>query len=72
MSRVPAKGPEASSVNLASLMIAQFPSPSQAVQLAERQQQLQQALDEYLNEATERIIREEVFGDTTDAGERAG
>jgi hypothetical protein len=34
--------------------------------------QLQQALDEYLNEATERIIREEVFGDTTDAGERAG
>ncbi|MBI5282095.1 MAG: hypothetical protein HY858_10465 [Candidatus Solibacter usitatus] len=34
--------------------------------------ELKQALDEYLNEATERIIREEVFGDTQEAGERAG
>jgi hypothetical protein len=30
------------------------------------------ALDEYLNEATERIIREEVFGDAGEAEERAG
>jgi hypothetical protein len=34
--------------------------------------ELEHALDEYLNEATERIIREEVFGDTTEAPERAG
>ena len=34
--------------------------------------QIKQALDEYLNEATERIIREEVFGDTREAPERAG
>ena len=32
---------------------------------------LQRALDEYLNQATERIIREEVFGDAGDARERA-
>jgi hypothetical protein len=30
------------------------------------------ALDAYLNEATERIIREEVFGDAEEAEERAG
>ena len=30
------------------------------------------ALDEYLNEATERIIREEVYGDSTEAPERTG
>jgi hypothetical protein len=29
------------------------------------------ALDEYLNEATERIIRDEVFGDAGEAEERA-
>jgi hypothetical protein len=34
--------------------------------------QIQKALDEYLNEATERIIREEVFGDSDEAEERAG
>ena len=34
-------------------------------------QQLKEALDHYLNEATERIIREEVFGDAADARERA-
>jgi hypothetical protein len=34
--------------------------------------ELKGALDEYLNEATERIIREEVFGDAGDARERAG
>jgi hypothetical protein len=34
--------------------------------------ELQKALDEYLNEATERIIREEVYGDARDAPERAG
>jgi len=34
--------------------------------------QIKDALDEYLNEATERIIREEVYGDSTDAPERAG
>ncbi|MDZ7638442.1 MAG: hypothetical protein U5J83_09375 [Bryobacterales bacterium] len=32
---------------------------------------LRSALDDYLNEATERIIREEVFGDAADAPERA-
>jgi hypothetical protein len=33
--------------------------------------ELQSALDSYLNEATERIIREEVFGDADEAAERA-
>ena len=33
--------------------------------------QIKKALDEYLMEATERIIREEVFGDIRDAPERA-
>ena len=33
---------------------------------------LRQALDIYLNDATERIIREEVFGDDEEAHERAG
>lgn len=33
---------------------------------------LRQALDIYLSEATERIIREEVFGDDEEARERAG
>ena len=33
---------------------------------------LKEALDEYLNDATERIIREEVFGDAGEARERAG
>jgi hypothetical protein len=33
--------------------------------------ELSRALDDYLNEATERIIREEVFGDATEAEERA-
>ncbi|MCU1324938.1 MAG: hypothetical protein JWN34_308 [Bryobacterales bacterium] len=32
--------------------------------------QLREALEVYLNEATERIIREEVFGDDDEAGER--
>jgi hypothetical protein len=32
-------------------------------------QELQKALDEYLNEATERVIREGVFQDTTEARE---
>ena len=35
-------------------------------------QELQAALNSYLNEATERIIREEVFGDAEEAAERAG
>jgi hypothetical protein len=35
-------------------------------------QQIKGALDEYLNEATERIIREEVYGDARDAPERRG
>lgn len=35
-------------------------------------QELREALDEYLNEATERIIREEVHGDAEEAAERAG
>jgi hypothetical protein len=34
--------------------------------------ELKSALDEYLNEATERIIREEVYGDIQEAAERAG
>jgi hypothetical protein len=34
--------------------------------------ELQSALYEYLSEATERIIREEVFGDAGEAAERAG
>ncbi len=34
--------------------------------------ELKGALDAYLNEATERIIREEVWGDADDAKERAG
>jgi hypothetical protein len=34
--------------------------------------EIKAALDEYLNEATERIIREEVFGDAGEAAERAG
>jgi len=33
---------------------------------------LQAALHAYLNEATERIIREEVFGDADEAEERSG
>jgi len=34
--------------------------------------ELQAALHAWLNEATERIIREEVFGDADEAGERTG
>ena len=34
--------------------------------------ELKAALDEYLNEATERIIREEVYRDAEEAAERAG
>ncbi len=34
--------------------------------------ELSAALNSYLNEATERIIREEVFGDADEAEERAG
>ena len=34
--------------------------------------QLRKALDEYLNDATERIIREEVFRDAAEAPERVG
>jgi hypothetical protein len=34
--------------------------------------ELAQALEEYLNEATERIIREEVYRDAGEAAERAG
>lgn len=34
--------------------------------------QLKDALDDYLNQATQRIIREEVFSDARDARERAG
>jgi hypothetical protein len=34
--------------------------------------ELKTALDEYLNQATERIIREEVYGDAGEAPERAG
>lgn len=34
--------------------------------------QLREALDVYLNAATERIIREEVFGDDEEARERSG
>jgi hypothetical protein len=33
--------------------------------------QIKKALDEYLNEATERIIRQEVYRDTREARERA-
>jgi hypothetical protein len=35
-------------------------------------QELRAALNSYLNEATERIIREEVYGDAAEAPERAG
>ena len=35
-------------------------------------QQLKAALDEYLNDATDRIIREEVYRDAGEAPERAG
>jgi hypothetical protein len=35
-------------------------------------QELKAALDEYLSQATERIIREEVYGDAAEAPERAG
>jgi len=34
--------------------------------------EIKAALDAYLNEATERIIREEVFGDAEEAEERVG
>jgi hypothetical protein len=34
--------------------------------------EIKSALDEYLNEATERIIREEVFGNSDEAEERPG
>jgi hypothetical protein len=34
--------------------------------------QLKDALEEYLNEATERIIREEVYSDSAEATERTG
>ena len=33
---------------------------------------LSEALEQYLNQATERIIREEVYGDTAEARERTG
>jgi hypothetical protein len=33
--------------------------------------EIKRALDEYLNEATERIIREEVFGNSDEAEERS-
>ena len=33
---------------------------------------IKDALNEYLNEATERIIREEVYGDSAEAPERVG
>ena len=35
-------------------------------------QELREALDDYLNDATERIIREEVYRDAGEASERAG
>jgi hypothetical protein len=35
-------------------------------------QQLRAALDDYLNDATERIIREEIYGDLGEAPERGG
>ena len=35
-------------------------------------QQIRNALDEYLNDPTERIIREEVYRDTREAPERGG
>jgi tRNA nucleotidyltransferase (CCA-adding enzyme) len=35
-------------------------------------QELRSALNEYLNQATERIIREEVYGDADEASERTG
>ena len=35
-------------------------------------QQIRGALDEFLNQATERIIREEVYGDAAEAHERRG
>ena len=35
-------------------------------------QELRSALNEYLNDATERIIREEVYGDAGEASERTG
>ena len=35
-------------------------------------QELRAALDEYLTEATERIIRDEVYGDAGEASERVG
>jgi hypothetical protein len=35
-------------------------------------QELRAALDDYLNDATERIIREEVYGDAGEASERTG
>ena len=35
-------------------------------------QELRAALNSYLNEATERIIREEVYGDAAEAPERTG
>lgn len=34
--------------------------------------ELRDALNDYLEEATERIIKEEVYGDSTEAPERAG
>lgn len=34
--------------------------------------EIKNALDEYLNEATERIIRKEVFGNSDEAEERSG
>ncbi|HEY3838084.1 MAG TPA: hypothetical protein VGL72_16000 [Bryobacteraceae bacterium] len=34
--------------------------------------ELKEALDQYLNQATERIIREEVYGDAQEARERQG
>ncbi len=34
--------------------------------------EIEAALSQYLNEATERIIREEVYGDAGEANERAG
>jgi len=34
--------------------------------------EIAQALEEYLNQATERIIQEEVFGDAAEAEERSG
>jgi len=52
-------------------VVVRGPGPFVRQTLWPEYQELRDALNNYLNEATERIIREEVYGDAEEAKERA-